>query len=135
VGGKAPSPPIPQPEPSDQYNFTDPEGGIMKAGSGRHFEQGFNARAAAEVERRLMVGDRVSQRPNQKQELVPTVASIAAEVGTMEAVMTESGFFEPQGGQTERRTSPRGTGDGHARLCPAGEDQPPSEGNRSGEED
>ena len=36
--GKEPSPPSEQPDPKAQYNFTDPESGIMKAGSGQHFE-------------------------------------------------------------------------------------------------
>ena len=39
VGGKPPQAPTPEPGPGDQYNFTDPESRIMKAGSGQHFEQ------------------------------------------------------------------------------------------------
>ena len=65
----------PPPEGGDQYNFTDPESRIMKAGNGNHFEQSYNAQAAVEVESRLIVGERVSQSPNDKQELVPTLAS------------------------------------------------------------
>src|SRR5437016_6546078 len=34
--GKEPSPPSEQPDPKAQYNFTDPESGIMKAGNGQH---------------------------------------------------------------------------------------------------
>jgi len=93
VGGKAPTPPSPQPGPKDQYNFTDPESRIMKAGNGQHFEQSFNAQAAVEVDSRLIVGDRVSQAPNDKQELVPTVAAIPEEAGKVGAVLTDNGFF------------------------------------------
>ena len=48
----------------------------MKAGSGQHFEQSYNAQAAVEVDSRLIVGERVSQAPNDKEELVPTVAAV-----------------------------------------------------------
>ncbi|MBA4147547.1 MAG: IS5/IS1182 family transposase, partial [Verrucomicrobia bacterium] len=52
-GGKPPQGPTPDPQPKDQYNFTDPESRIMKAGSGQHFEQSYNAQAAVEVDSRL----------------------------------------------------------------------------------
>jgi transposase len=93
VGGKPPTPPNPEPDPKEQYNFTDPESRIMKAGNGPHFEQSFNAQAAVEVDSRLIVGERVSQAPNDKQELVPTVASIAPAAGTVGAVLADNGFF------------------------------------------
>ena len=67
-GGPEPKAPSPAPKGSDQYNFTDPESRIMKAGSGQHFEQSYNAQAAVEVQSRLIVGQRVSQAPNDKQE-------------------------------------------------------------------
>src|ERR1039458_5721394 len=87
---KAPSP---EPGPGDQYNFTDPESRIMKAGSGQHFEQDYNAQAAVEVDSRLIVGERVSQAPNDKQELVPTVAAVVAPVESIAIVLTDSGFY------------------------------------------
>jgi transposase len=93
VGGQPPQPPTPTPEPSDQYNFTDPESRIMKAGKGNHFEQSYNAQAAVEVESRLIVGERVSQAPNDKQELVPTLAAIPTAAGTVAAALVDSGFF------------------------------------------
>jgi transposase len=94
VGGRPPTPPNPEPDPKEQYNFTDPESRIMKAGNGPHFEQSFNAQAAVEVDSRLIVGNRVSQAPNDKQELVPTVRSIPEEAaGPIGAVLTDNGFF------------------------------------------
>jgi hypothetical protein len=93
VGGKPPTPPSPEPGPKEQYNFTDPESRIMKAGNGPHFEQSFNAQAAVEVDSRLIVGERVSQAPNDKQELAPTVAAIPEEAGTIGAVLTDNGFY------------------------------------------
>lgn len=93
VGGKPPQAPTPQPDAKDQYNFTDPESKIMKAGSGNHFEQNYNAQAAVEVQSRLIVGQRVSQSPNDKQELIPTLQTIAPGVGAVEAVLVDSGFY------------------------------------------
>src|SRR2546422_3302680 len=65
--GKDPSPPSEQPDPKGQYNFTDPQSGIMKAGNGQHFEQSYNAQAAVD-QAMLIVGERVSVAANDKQE-------------------------------------------------------------------
>jgi len=92
-GGKPPEGPTPDPQPKDQYNFTDPESRIMKASDGPHFEQSYNAQAAVEVNSRLIVGQRVSQSSNDKQELAPTLAAIPMEAGTINAVLVDSGFF------------------------------------------
>src|SRR5271170_934172 len=58
--GPVPKAPTGQPAPGDQYNFTDPESRIMKAGSSQHFEQSYNAQAAVEVDSRFIVGERDS---------------------------------------------------------------------------
>lgn len=110
--GPEPKEPSQQPKPADQYNFTDPESRIMKAGSGQHFEQSYNAQAAVEVDSRLIVGERVSQAPNDKQELVPTVAAIAQPVESVAAVLTDSGFYSEAAVQTVEQTDqgqPTGT--------------------------
>jgi transposase len=91
--GQPPKAPTPEPGASDQYNFTDPQSRIMKAGSGQHFEQSYNAQAAVEVDSRLIVGGRVSQAPNDKQELVPTMATVTAPVESVAAVLADSGFY------------------------------------------
>jgi len=96
VGGNPPQAPTPTPKPGDQFNFTDPESRIMKAGNGNHFEQSHNAQAVVEVESRLIVGERVSQAPNDKQELVPTLAAIPVAAGTVAVALVDSGFFSEQ---------------------------------------
>ena len=106
VGAHTPQPPTPTPAPGDQYNFTDPESRIMKAGNGNHFEQSYNAQAAVEVESRLIVGERVSQAPNDKQELVPTLAVIPAEVGSVAAALVDSGFFSETAVRQVERAEP-----------------------------
>jgi transposase len=92
-GGQPPQAPTSRPQPGDQFNFTDPESRIMKAGNGNHFEQSYNAQAVVEVESRLIVGQRVSQAANDKQELVPTLAAIPSAVGPVAAALVDSGFF------------------------------------------
>ena len=110
--GPEPKTPSAQPESSDQYNFTDPESRIMKAGSGQHFEQSYNAQAAVEVESRLIVGERVSQAPNDKQELPSSVAAVGAPVASVAAVLADSGFYSEAAVQAVEQTStgePTGT--------------------------
>ena len=104
--GSEPKAPSEAPKPSDQYNFTDPASRIMKAGNGQHFEQSYNAQAAVEVDSRLIVGERVSQAPNDKQELVPSVAAIAPPVESVAAVLTDSGFYSEAAVQTVEGTGP-----------------------------
>ena len=94
--GPGPKPPSGDAQPGDQHNFTDPESRIMKAGNGQHFEQAYNAQAAVDVDSRLIVGNRVSQAPNDKKELVATVESIPSQVGRPETVLTDSGFYSQQ---------------------------------------
>ena len=90
---RPPPAPTPTPDAKDQYNFTDAESRIMKAGNGPHFEQSYNAQAVVEVASRLIVGQCVSQSPNDKQELVPTLAAIPLAVGPVAVALVDSGFF------------------------------------------
>lgn len=95
VGGPEPREPSGQPEGKDQYNFTDPQSRIMKAGGGKdHFEQAYNAQAAVEVDSRLIVGQRVTEAPNDKKELPATVQAVKTEVvGGVKTVLADSGFY------------------------------------------
>jgi len=91
--GPEPTPPSSTSDPKAQYNFTDPESRIMKAGNGNHFEQAYNAQAAVD-EAMLIVGERVSVAPNDKQELAPSVAAISpVVVQEVKAVLVDSGFY------------------------------------------
>jgi transposase len=94
VSGPDPQPPSPTPEAKEQYNFTDPESRIMKAGNGAHFEQSYNAQAAVDTEGSLLVlGGYVTDAPNDKQQLEPAVKSVAAEVREVTHVLADSGYF------------------------------------------
>lgn len=111
VGGQAPSAPSPEPKPSEQSNFTDPESRIMKAGRGQPCEQSYNAPAAVEVESRLIVAAPVSTAPNDKEQLGPTVQAIPAEAGSVSAVLADNGFFSEKAvGQIERAADGQSSG-------------------------
>ena len=124
VGGKPPKAPTPEPGPGDQYNFTDSESRIMKAGNGNHFEQSYNAQAAVDVRSRLIMGGRMSQSPNDKQELVSDLQAIPAAAGSVEAVLIDSGFYSESAvravEQTAEEPSPqRGRFGKESRTSPA----------------
>ena len=92
--GFDPQPPSTKSEAGAQYNFTDPESRIMKAGNGNHFEQAYNAQAAVDTEGSMLVlGERVTEQGNDKEQLVPTVKSVSPEVREITDVLTDSGFF------------------------------------------
>lgn len=91
--GKEPQPPSAEPPESKQYNFTDPESRIMKAGNGSHFEQAYNAQAAVDTETLLIVGQLVTDAPNDKEQLNPVLASIPAEVVKPANVLTDTGYY------------------------------------------
>ena len=94
VRGRDPKPPTATPEAKEQYNFTDPESRIMKAGNGAHFEQSFNAQAAVDTEGSMLVlGAYVTDAPNDKEQLVPAVKSVVADVREVTQVLADSGFF------------------------------------------
>jgi transposase len=80
-----------KPEAKMQYNFTDPESRILPGADG--FVQAYNAQIAVEPDFQLIVGQRVTQAANDKQQLQPTLEAIRQQAGqTPQAVMTDSGY-------------------------------------------
>ena len=80
-----------KPEAKMQYNFTDPESRIMPGADG--FVQAYNAQIAVEPDFQWIVGQRVTQAANDKQQLQPTLEAIRQQAGhTPQAVMTDSGY-------------------------------------------
>jgi len=80
-----------KPSDKDQYNFTDPESRIMKGGDG--FVQGYNAQAAVEPERGLIVGQLVTEAANDKEQLQPMVEAIEQQSGQRpSAVLADTGY-------------------------------------------
>jgi transposase len=80
-----------KPEDKDQYNFTDPESRIMKGADG--FVQGYNAQAAVEPTLLLIVGQKVTEANNDKQQLIPMVELIEQQSGQRpEAILADNGY-------------------------------------------
>jgi transposase len=73
-----------KPDPKAQYNFTDPESRIMKGPDG--FVQAYNAQVAVD-DLHLIVGQAVTQACNDKQQLVPMIATITQQSGEAPAVL------------------------------------------------
>jgi transposase len=131
--GREPKPPQEGPGSKDQYNFTDPESRIMKAGNGQHFEQAYNAQASVEIESRLIVGQHLVNAPNDKEQLVPAMDAISPVVESVAAVLVDNGYYsEAAVTRVESQSSPRGgsvvyaaTGKGtHGRRIAELEDHP-----------
>lgn len=87
--GRAPKAPSTTPEAKDQVNFTDEESRIMKTQAG--FQQCYNAQAGVDTGSRLIIGQRVSQSPNDKQELAADLTAVKEHV-VPAVVLVDSGF-------------------------------------------
>jgi len=91
--GRPPKAPEPGPRDKDQYNFTDPDSRIMKNSTNDGFDQHYNVQVAADQESLLIVTHALSNHPNDKQEALPTLQAMPAEIGKPEAVAMDNGYF------------------------------------------
>ncbi len=94
LGGKQPKAPEPGPQAKDQVNFTDGDSRIMPTASG--FEQAYNAQTSVDVASMVIVGQHISQNPNDKQEVVPalqTIANLPDDLGDIKRAAADSGYF------------------------------------------
>ena len=92
--GREPKAPQPGPREKDQVNFTDEESRIMASSQG--FVQGYNAQAAVDVDTHLIVGEHVSDKANDKQEMAPALERLDAVqevVGRPRAILADAGYF------------------------------------------
>jgi transposase len=83
------------PQAKDQVNLTDKESRIMPT-SGGGFEQAYNVQAGVDTASKLIVSAHVTQQPNDKQELAPTLENLAAlpeELGATTELIADSGYF------------------------------------------
>ena len=87
--GRDPKAPSATPEAKDQVNLTDEESRIMKTRDG--FQQCYNAQAGVDTDSRLIIGQRVSQSPNDKQELAEDL-KVVKENAEPVVVLVDSGF-------------------------------------------
>jgi transposase len=86
-------PPAAEPHDQDQYNFTDPESRIMKNSNSAGFEQAYNAQVAVDQGSFFIVACALSNHPNDKAEVEPTLDALPAALGTPAAAALDNGFF------------------------------------------
>lgn len=93
--GKQPKPPEPGPRDKDQVNLTDEESRIMPV-SGGGFDQCYNAQASVDIETMLIVGQHLSQNPNDKLEIDPALEvlkTLPEHLGTVDCLLADAGYF------------------------------------------
>jgi transposase len=92
--GKQPQPPVPGPPAKDQVNLTDEDSRIMPTSGSS--EQCYNAQAGVDVATKIIVSAPVTQEPNDKQQMKPTLEKLAAwprELGEVTRLISDSGYF------------------------------------------
>lgn len=89
-----PGPPSASPPETMQHNFTDPDSRIMPDKGG--FEQDYNAQASVDTKTMLIVGQHVTQRVNDKKELLIAVSMIASVYGAPQAALIDNGFYSKE---------------------------------------
>jgi len=93
--GKLPKAPEPGPKASDQINLTDEDSRIMPVAGGG-FEQAYNAQAAVDAPTMLVIATGVTQAPNDKEQVKPMLAALAAHaqtLGKVDCLLADTGFF------------------------------------------
>ena len=91
--GRGPTPPTPGPRDKDQYNFTDPDSRIMKNSTDQGFDQHYNVQVAVTQGDLLVVGESLSNHPNDQAEAKPTMDSIPTALGKPKAAALDNGYF------------------------------------------
>ena len=91
---KVPDPKKAKPPDKAQRNFTDPDSRIMKDGATKSFEQCYNAQAAVDEEHQVIVGARITQATNDKEELEPMVEEMESGSGPLpERLTADAGYY------------------------------------------
>ncbi len=91
--GATPKLPEPGPRAKDQYNFTDPDSRIMKNSTDQGFDQHYNPQVAVEQVSRLIVGNTLSNHPNDYGAALPTLDAIPSQIGQPSAAALDNGYF------------------------------------------
>ena len=94
-GGPAPREPEEAvPKSEAQTNFTDPDSRIMWDSSAKSFEQAYNAQAVVDGDCQVIVAAAVTQKANDKEQLVPMLKLAQWNLGRMPAIiLADAGYF------------------------------------------
>jgi transposase len=93
-GGRPPKAPSAEPRANDQVSLTDEDSRIMPSNEG--FKQSYNAQAGVDTGTHLIVEQHISQQPNDKQEVAPTLdrlQQLPDELGQVHALLADTGYF------------------------------------------
>ncbi len=92
--GREPKPPSETPPDKMQYNFTDEESRIMKAGNAKNFMQAYNAQAVVDIEGSyLILSKYVTAHVNDQLELIPCVESVDSRIRDISDVLGDTGYY------------------------------------------
>ncbi len=89
-----PEKPSLEPKGKAQYNFTDPDSRIMPDKGA--FSQAYNGQLSVDTATMLIVGQHVTQRTNDKRELLPALDSINRDTYTPGAVLADAGYYSAE---------------------------------------
>ena len=92
--GKDPKPPTAGPRDRDQVNLTDEESRIMPSAEG--FKQAYNAQAAVDLDTMCVISAHVTQSPNDKQEVNPTLEALdklPEQLGKVDTLLADTGYL------------------------------------------
>ena len=93
--GRKAQPVSDKPDDTKQYNFTDPESGIMKANN-KGWDQCGNAQAVVDEEEQVIIACDVTNAPNDKQQAQPLLSQAQENVGadkSLDKASMDSGYF------------------------------------------
>jgi len=82
------------PRDNAQRNFTDPESHIMPAPGARHFIQAYNAQAAVDSARQVIVAAEVTNKPTDRGQAEPMMEIVKANTGQLPRQMSaDAGYY------------------------------------------
>ncbi len=82
------------PDDKAQRNFTDPQSKIMPAPGGKHFEQAYNAQAAVDSAKQIIVAADVVTETNDKKQAIPMMKQVERNMGRLPDEMSaDTGYF------------------------------------------
>ena len=93
-GGRPPAAPSADPQAKDQVNLNDEDSRIMPSHEG--FVQSYNAQASVDADSHLVLARHLSQQPNDKQEVAPTLERLGQlpdALGQVDTLLADSGYF------------------------------------------
>jgi transposase len=94
-GGRPPQPPASdEPKEEDQVSLSDEDSRIMPSHGG--FEQSYNAQACVDADTHLIVGQHISQQPNDKQEVAVALEGLKElpeQLGQAQQLLADTGYF------------------------------------------